>query len=394
MPIPNPISAGEPIRLTHCIGTMRIGGAEKQLCELICGLPRDKFRQSLVLLQGGGPLVKRVKAAGCEVVTLGYKMQYRKWDPRCYWAMFQALRRYLRHLWIFRPHILHAQLYWANIISVVAGRIARVPIIITSRLQLSNYKFGRPTLQKIENWANRHTTAIFANSEAVRRDAMEHEIVDEKKLHVIYNGVVLDEYEEVDPTRTREELQLKPGEIVIMAVANLHPYKGHADLITAIGELAGKYKNLRVFLPGRDQGARHDLESLIEKLGLIHQVRLLGERQDIPQLLSLADIVVHPSHQEGFSNSILEAMIAGKPLIVTDVGGNPEAVEDGVNGLLVPPADPARMAAAIKTLIKDPELRHQMGISSREKIQNEFSMFKMIRQFVQWYESLVGQNLK
>ena len=129
----------EPIRLTHCIGTARIGGAEKQLVELICRLPRDRFRQSLVLISAVGPLIDRVRAAGCEVVDLGKGI--RRTGPRIwrsYGALARRLGRFVRHLRERRPHILHGQLYWANILSVAAGRLSGVPIIMTSRLDLGD----------------------------------------------------------------------------------------------------------------------------------------------------------------------------------------------------------------------------------------------------------------
>jgi glycosyltransferase involved in cell wall biosynthesis len=383
------MTSTSPIRLVHCIGTMRLGGAEKQLAELICRLPRDRFEQSLVLLQGGGPLLDRVRASGCEVIELGYRQKFRKWDPRCYWTMARALWGFVRHLRRRRAQILHAQLFWANILGVVAGRLARVPVVITSRLQLSDYKFGRPMLQRIENAANRFTTAVFANSEAVRRDAIEHERIDPAIIRVIYNGVVLDDFHKADPDRLRREFALDDSALVVVAVANLHPYKGHDDLIRAVARLIDRHPNLRLLLPGRDQGARPGLEALVENLGVGDRVRLLGERSDIPDLMALADVVVHPSHQEGFSNAVLEGMMAGKPMVVTDVGGNPEAVRDGVNGYVVPPHDPETLGAAIGRLLDDPALRLRMGAASRERIEKEFAMDAMIRRFVDWYEELL-----
>ncbi|MBI3736539.1 glycosyltransferase [Candidatus Sumerlaeota bacterium] len=363
------------------------------MAELICRLPRNRYRQSLVLLQGGGPLLKKVRSAGCDVIELGYQMRYRWYDPRSYLAMWRALRKFVHHLRYFRPHILHAQLYWANILSVVAGKIARIPIIITSRLQLSDYKQGRPLLQRIENIANRFTTAVFANSEAVKRDCLAHEKLDEAKIRMIHNGVVIEDFDMIDPSRQRLEFDIKEGQIVITVIANLHPYKGHEDLINAVGELIHRFPNIQVLLPGRDQGMQTRLAEWIDKLSLNRHIRLLGERQDIPEILAISSIVVHPSHQEGFSNSILEGMIAGKPIVATNVGGNPEAVVHGVNGLIVPPKNPKELARALKLLIKDSKLRHDMGMASRERIQSEFSMFKMVRLFEQWYEDLINANL-
>ena len=382
-----------PIRITHCIGTMRIGGAEKQLAELIRRLPRERFEQSLVLVQGGGPLIESVRSAGCEVVELGYQMKFRKFDPRCYVAMASALSKFTEHLRRSRPDILHAQLYWANILSVVAGRRARVPAIVTSRLQLSNYKEGRPMLQLIENFANRYTTAIFANSEAVRRDAIEHEKIGRAEIRVIPNGVELEDFERLDASGPRNEFAIGEHHFVIVAVANLHPYKGHADLIRAAGALAKTHTNLRLILPGRDQGARADLERLVKDLGLEEAVRLIGEREDIGSLLAMADVVVHPSHEEGFSNAILEAMAARKPVVATNVGGNPEAVVDGETGYLVPPRDPDSLAEAIEKLIVDANLRRRMGEAGWRRMEQEFSMKRLVERFAEWYEELAANSV-
>lgn len=405
-----PATNSEPIRLTHCIGTMRLGGAEKQLAELIVRLPRDRYRQTLVLLQGGGPLIARVRDAGCEVIELGYSMKYRVMDPRCYGAMGHAVGRMIRHLRGSRTQILHGQLFWANVLSVGAGRLAGTPVVLTSRLQLSDYKQGRPNLQRIENFANRFTTGVFVNSEAVRRDALAREQNLEGKTRLIYNGVVLEDFAEgapdsgathADRAAIRAELGLAPDDIAVIAVANLHPYKGHEDLIRAVAMLragtlslspsaASAGARIRLFLPGRDQGARARLEAVIAELGMAGAATLMGERADIPRLLQAADIVVHPSHQEGFSNAILEAMTAGKPLVVTNVGGNPEAVRDGVNGLVVPARDPDALAAAVGRLAASPELRAQMGAASRRRIEIEFSMTRMIAEFDEWYQQLAA----
>ena len=378
----------EKIRLTHCIGSLRLGGAEKQLVELICRLPRERFEQSLVLVDGGGPLVERVRRAGCEVVELGYMRKFNLLSPTCEWVLFRALFRYLRHLRRSRPHILHAQLFWANILSVLVGRLAGAPVILTSRRQLGHFKSGRPFLRMFENLANRWTSAIFANSATVRRDVLAHERVRPELIEIIYNGVDLEAFGRPDPEPARREFQIQPGERVLIAVANLHPYKGHEDLLRAVSQLLPQHPTLRLLLPGRDQGAQARLKGLIRDLKLEGRAQLIGERKDIPALLTLAEIVIHPSHQEGFSNSILEAMAAGKPLIVTDVGGNPEAVRDGENGLVVPARNPATLAKAVDRLLRDDELRRRMGAASRRRVEEEFSMDHMIERFQEWYIAL------
>lgn len=379
----------DKIRIIHCIGSLNVGGAEKQLAELICRLPRERFEQSLVLLnQDEGPLVDRVRASGCEVVNLRYLQRYRVVDPRFYLDLAGAIARFVRHLKKRRTQIVHAQLYWANILGVVAGRLAGVPRIVTSRLSLSNYKEGRPMMQRLENLVNRWTTDIFANSGAVKADCLAHEKVDPNIIHIIYNGVVLEDFERPDTESLAGELGISPNDLVLTEIANLHPYKGHDDLLRAMASLLPRHPNLKAILPGRDQGMRARLEEMIRELKLEDNVILMGERRDVARILALADIVVHPSHTEGFSNSILEGMTAGKPLVVSDVGGNPEAVIDGENGYIVPAKDWRALAEALDKLIATPALRARMGAASRRRIETEFSMARMIERFSAWYEEM------
>jgi glycosyltransferase involved in cell wall biosynthesis len=367
------IRSRRPIRIVHCISEMTIGGAEAQLAELIGGLPRDRFEQMLVLVKGGGPLVERVRAAGCRVVELGYGLAG------------DELRA-------FRPDIVQGQLFWSNLLSVAAGRMAGVPTIVTSRLALSCHDREPRWMKHALNLANRFTTAIFANSEAVRRDVLAHERVRPERIVVIPNGVVLEQFGRERPEVLRHELGLERAGVVLVTVANLHAVKGHEELLQAVARLRDRHPDLHLLLPGRDRGMLPRLRAIIGELALDGQVSVLGERNDIPRLLAAADIFVHPSREEGFSNAILEGMSAGKPVVATAVGGNPEAVRDGVDGLLVPPRDPDALAAAIDRLASDRALRERMGESGRQRIATEFSMARMIERFAAWYESLSGPH--
>lgn len=379
------------IRVMHCIGSLAVGGAEGQLVELIRRLPRDRFEQKLVLLQGGGPFLDQLRDAECEVIELNYKQYYRVTDPRFHWEFARAVMLFVRRLRAWRPDILHAQLFWANILGAVAGRLAHTPVVLTSRLQVSDYRTLQPWKRTLENITNRWTHGVFVNSEAMRRDTLENEIVDPAILKLLYNGVVLDRFDKANPEGPRREFGIEEGDLVVIAVANLHPYKGHDDLVRAVSQLAPRWPRLRVLLPGRDQGMREKLEAMIRELGLAAQVRLIGERKDIPDLMALAAIGVHPSHREGFSNAIVEEMASGLPMVVTNVDGNPEAVRDGVDGFVVPPGQPEALAAAIEKLLADPALRRAMGESSRRRVEDEFSMERMIERFTAWYEELVAK---
>jgi glycosyltransferase involved in cell wall biosynthesis len=384
--------ASEKIRIVHCIGSLRTGGAEKQLTEIIVRLPRERFEQSLMLLQpGGGPLAARIERAGCEILSLGYDGKFSQGDWRSPFKMLLAFEKLRANLRRRRPAILHAQLFWANAMCAFAGKLAGVPKLVVSHRQLSDHKRGRRIPIWLENFSNARAAAVVVNSEAVRRDILANDKVDPAKLHRIYNGVVLEDFKPADLESLRGELRLLPKDFVLAVVANLHPYKGHEDLLRAAGALLPKHPGLKILLAGRDQGSMPSLRELARELDLNNAVQFLGERSDVPALLQAADVVVHPSHQEGFSNSILEAMAAGKPVVATDAGGNPEQVRDGENGLIVPARAPEALAAAIDRLAGDPALRARMGAASRARIEGEFSIERTVAETARLYESLAAR---
>jgi glycosyltransferase involved in cell wall biosynthesis len=377
----------ERIRVVHCISALRIGGTEGQLAELITRLPRERFEQLLVLVTGGGPLLERVRGAGCRVVELGFGFKGGlALSGRL--ALIKALLRYWQELRAFRPDIVHAQLFWANVLSVTAARLARVPVVITARRALDRGDEEPRWARHALNLANRFTTSILANSDAVRRDTLAHERVRPESVTVIPNGVPVELYGREHPDGVRRELNLPEESAVLVTVANLRPVKGHEDLLRAVALLRRSHPGLRLLLAGRDGGILPRLQSLARELDLGERVIPLGERRDVPRLLAAADVAVQPSHREGFPNAILEAMSAGRPVVATAVGGNPEALRDGIDGFLVPPRDPPALAAAIDRLLSSPELRRRMGESARRRVEAEFSMERMVQRVAAWYESL------
>jgi glycosyltransferase involved in cell wall biosynthesis len=135
-----------------------------------------------------------------------------------------------------------------------------------------------------------------------------------------------------------------------------------------------------------------EIVEFAEKAGIIKSIIIAGPRTDIPHILSFIDISVIPSLSEGFSNTILESMAAGKPMVATNVGGNPETVVDAKTGFLVPPADPESMAHALRKLLSDPQLRHEMGFHGRERVEKEFTLVNMLNRYEDILEHVYKRN--
>lgn len=385
--------ATRKIRIVHCIGTLRRGGSEHQLVQLIERLPKDRFEQSVVVIFEEGPLAERVRAAGVPILNLGYAPEHSKADPRFWLRLKSVIAKYTEYLRGEHPDIVYAKLFWANVLSVAAGRRAGIDSIITSRVQLSDYKQGKAWMQWVENHANKRTSVVVSNSDAVRQDTLKHEKIDSEKIRLIYNGIDLSKFDTARGKRDplRAELGIPDRAVLLIVVANLHPYKGHVDLIRAMAAMP-EDANVHAIFPGRDMGERKTLERQIEELGLASRVHLLGERNDVPELLQASDIAIHPSHQEGFSNAILEAMTARLPVIATAVGGNVEQVESGATGYLIQPADSSIMAKRISELVSDEPLRKQMAEAGRARVEKLFSTEAMVQNFVHLFEELADKR--
>ena len=363
------------------IGTLEIGGSERQLVQLATGLDRTAFDPLVVCLSKGGPLERDLADGGVPVKIVGLRSLRQVWHSPI------SLGRLVRLVARERPTIVHGFLFWAYVLGAYAARLVGVPIVVASRRSLGIYKEGKAHYLALERLANRMTDIVVANSEAVRRDVIRQEGLAGEKVAVIHNGVELDPAA-LTPHPDRASIGVDAESPLVGVLANLIPYKGHDHFLIAWQIVVRRFPNAVALLIGEGP-ARRDIERRISELGLGRSVRLLGTRDDARAVLSLLDLVVHPSQQEGFSNAILEAMAAGKPVVATNVGGNPEAVVEGVTGLLVSEGDPDGLAAAVIRLLEAPALREAFGAAGRDRVSRNFSVRATIERYERLYRDLV-----
>ncbi len=220
-----------------------------------------------------------------------------------------------------------------------------------------------------------------AVSKAVKIATMRQEGVAENKILVVHNGADLEGLlnRKWDADRERRLLGIAGEETVIGCVANFNPVKGHHTLIEAFARLQNRLPDhsVRLLLAG-DGPARATIEKDIESWGLSAKVISVGYSSDPSREYRIADIMVSASDTEGFSNTIVEAMAFAKPIVATAVGGTPEAIEDGVSGLLIAPRDPARLAKALERLIVDPALCRRLGARAARDAREKFGRGQMI----------------
>jgi glycosyltransferase involved in cell wall biosynthesis len=366
---------------------MELGGTERQLCALAAGLDRRRFAPRVCCLRGGGPLADTLAAAGVPLTVLAPRARGRAGRTRPFRVFLPQILSLSKLMRRERIAIVHGLLPAALVTAGFAARRARVPVLVTGRRGLGRYKEGRPLLRFLENLVNRWADAVVPNSEAVLRDVLARERILPERLRVIYNGVRIPD---ASPRAGRREIL--GAEIrgpVVCLVANLFPYKGHLDFLDAAGEVLRKVPETRFVLVG-DGRIRPEIERRASEPDLRGRAILLGSRPDSGEIMACADVLALASHQEGFPNVVLEAMARAKPVVATRVGGVPEAVEEGITGLLVPPRDPPAMAAALVRLIGNPGEAAEMGRRGLARVRELFSIDRMVRA----HEGLYGELLE
>ena len=380
------------LKIAYVLPNIEAGGAEGHLLSLAILLDRSRFSPFLFTTAGGGSLYESF-CSHLPVSVIGDPRHARPKRPKTPLVHLQAIRELADAFRALSPDIVHSYLPAANVLGPVAARWAGIPRVVVSKRSLPDYKKGHPILKRLESWGNRLSDVVMVNSDAVRREIERTERFCEGKIRRIYNGVGPVEAwdrERIESFRAREGLP--PRSPVAVCVSNFFEYKGHEDLVKAVARLAGEFPELTCVLIGREAGSLETTRALAKGLGIPERIRFPGRRTDIPDFLRAADLFVHPSRQEGFSNAILEAMAAGLPVVACDVGGNPEAVVDGGTGRLVPPRDPATLADAMAEILADPGKGRSMGEAGRRRAIERFSLDRMVRDIEEMYETLARRK--
>lgn len=374
----------------YVIGDLDVGGAERHLAQVLPDLAIKGFQPVVYALTHKGRLAPDLEAAGVEVITLPFSDRLRRLPtPLRQLVMLPLTMLRLWGLMLFRrPTVVHFFLPAAYLLGGICSLLAPIPVRVMSRRSLNNYQQKHPLLTPFEKWLHRRMNAALGNSAAVLAQLRE-EGVPEAKLGLIYNGIRIVGRLNREEARSRLEIV---NDLVFAIVANLIPYKGHVDLLNALASINARLpKGWLLLCVGRDAGIGKTLEARAVELGIDANVRWMGERADVSDIFCAADIGILCSHQEGFSNSVLEGMAAGLPMVVTDVGGNAEAVIDRQSGFVVQPQHPEGLARALLVLADDPALRLRLGDAASRRVSKEFSLVACVDNYALLYSALVDK---
>jgi glycosyltransferase involved in cell wall biosynthesis len=379
--------APAPTRLLKIVPTLLCGGTENQAITLARSLHQQGFSLEVACLRRLGPFVKEV--AEQRIPLSEY--------PVAGFRSFSALRqtaRFIRHILKRRIEVVHAYSFYGNVFGVVPAKLAAIPVVIASVRDRGAYL--TPMQKRVQRFVCRFADCVLVNAEAVK-DWLIGEGYDPSKIVVIPNGVELNRFNDLpDRREIRRALGVRPDAPLVMVVSRLTRQKGLEQFLEAVKRLAPKFPDARFVIVGYANPAEQDYENTLktraDQLGMTDRVTFTGLRRDVPALLSAATVAVMPSLNEALSNVLLESMAAGAPIVATRVGGTPEAVADGVNGLLVDPGDAAALARAIERLLEDPALAARLGAAARRSIEREYSVEKMVRTTARVYLDLLARK--
>jgi len=373
-------------RILQIIPTLDQSGAEKQLTLLAQGLPQDEFEVHVCALTRGGPLQADLAAAGIPVTVIGKRW---KADPHALWLLWRLIKK-------LKPDLAHTWLFAANAYGRAAALMAGVECLVAGERCVDPWKSW-------ELWFDRYfakwTARIVANSQGVRDFYVAQGIAAEK-IEVIPNGIPP---APPCPTTRQEvlaELGLPEDARIVGLVGRLWPQKRVKDAIWAADLLKVIRGDVYLLILG-DGPHRARLEKFRDQCEIRDKVRFLGHRGDVPRLLPHFDVLWSPSAYEGQSNTILEAMAAGVPVVATDIPGTRELVVDGQTGYLVstqgwPPnaatvnkSVAAGLAKYTLRILDDRALARRLGEAARRRVAEEFSVEKMVARYADLYRRLL-----
>jgi glycosyltransferase involved in cell wall biosynthesis len=330
---------------------------------------------------------RRFAEVGANVVAShNWRREINPMDALAFYELFKLCRTE-------KFDIVHTHTSKGGLLGRIAARLAGVPIVIhtvhgfsfnelTPRLATSFFVF-------LERIASRFCDVMISVTDQHRAMAIEKKMARPDKIITIHNGIDLGQFEGLpDAASIRRELGLERDATLIGTVGRLSSQKGQMYLLEAMPHVVREYPQARLVLVG-DGPEEAEFKDLAVTLGVADHCRFMGFRRDVPKFLACLDIFVQPSPREGLSITLLEAMAAGRPVIATNITGNREVVEDGVNGVLCQPMDSMALANALIDLLENPEKARLLGARAREQVEQEFEEQMMLNQTIALYRAQI-----
>jgi glycosyltransferase involved in cell wall biosynthesis len=385
-------STSPPDRLrvvTLIDGLGSLGGAERLALLIATRLDPERFDSTLCVSRWPPPAgsdldpsssqaLEQLSAASVRLLPLGRSGKLDVW-------VWGYLERFLRRE---RVQVLHAHKFGSNVWGTLTGRMARVPVVLAHEHTWSYV--GQPLRRLLDReLVARGADRFIAVSREDQRRMIEIERIDPARTLFLPNGVPASP--PASGHDVRAELSIAREAPVIGTVGVMRPQKAHHVLLRATAQLVGRWPGIKVLFVG-DGPERQPLERLTRELGVQDSVRFLGHRTDVPDVLRALDVAVCCSDFEGSPLAVMEYMDAALPVVATAVGGVPDLIEHGVQGLLARPGEPAAVADAVAELLADPARARAMGVRGRERRRSEFDIDVLVRRLEDLYRQLLAEH--
>lgn len=378
--------SGKKIKVLHLLHTMAYGGIETVLLNWLENFDRRRFEIRVVCFAnpgGGGSERPFVEAAGRRGIEV-QKIPWGKHKPLLTAAL--ALRALVREHDI---DVLHMHGWYAEFVGALTARLIRVKTINTVYVWF-DYDWKRNVLQWIDKYVMRLFDQISAHCHFTYQETVARGIA-AARIKTLICGFQGERYEEAAGARLarRQAAGIGDGEVLLLNVARLYPEKAQEALLEIFANLYRDYPNLKLWIAGTGplEGALRDQAA---RLGLGEVVTFQGFVDDLPPLLSLADIQVHPAAIEGVPLAVLSGMDAGLPIVASKVGGIPEILDNGQSGILVPPGDDGAFVKAVARLVENPIERKAYGDRAQKFVREEYALDRAVRRVEETYLELVG----
>lgn len=371
-----------PLRVLQVTDHLRAGGAERMVAGLVAALDETDLARSIVCTgrqdDDADELTALVDRTATEHVVLGRSRQI---DPRIGVELARVGRRHHVDVVHAHPGTLHPHAH-------IAARILGVPQVTTLHTMPGPLTENSRARDRADTWTGRRCAAVAAPAATVAAAFGPRWKLGAERVWIIPNAVFANVVDvETQPSSGDGGL---PRGRVVLTVARLLRAKGLYDLVEAARTVVERHPDVRFAIAG-DGPAESGLRAQIVRYGLERQVILLGHRPDVSRLLDRATVFCLPSHHEGVPLSVLEAMARGLPCVTTAVGGIPDVVRDGVDGIVVPPQDPPALAAAIERVLDDSGLAHGLGEAAASTAEREHTATIAARRYAELYRSVVDR---
>lgn len=370
------------INILQLLFSLDIGGSETVAVNIARRIDRDKFNVTFCCLRGGGPLQIDLTESGVSYYIMN---QQGGLDLKVIAKLTNLIHK--REIDVIHSHHLGPLMYaW------LSTRFTRTKTIVHTEHSY-DYLETNAKLNRYARFFFQKPAKLVGVTEDVTNYIRNHFKMADSKLITIHNGIDLSKFSQgIERDKTRAELNIDKTSFVVGTVGRLEPIKNYETLITAFGMLVKSVPNSILVFVG-EGSVRNRLESLVNDLDLTGKVIFFGLRRDIPNILKSMDVFVLPSHSEGLSIALLEAMSAKIPVVASGVGGNVNIITNGTNGILFEPKRPDQLSDALCRLWKDADLRKKYSENAFNVVKERYSLEKMIEAYQNLYcEAIHGTN--